>query len=147
MAPFLSSRLTPTRQAVIVYPAQSGDQRAALVAALEAVAHPQRLEILRLAARGPVTRQSLARALGVFEPTVHHHTSPLRAAGHGIPVARPVTLARVGRDEEIQRLADRVRGAVAEEGLGSGRPDADDTGCVCEDGGSFYALEFHAQII
>jgi hypothetical protein len=43
-----------------------------------------------------------------------------------------VALAIIGRDDKIQRLADRVRSAVAEECLGPGIPDADDTGWVRE---------------
>ncbi|WP_166680193.1 winged helix-turn-helix domain-containing protein [Kribbella sp. VKM Ac-2566] len=39
------------------------------------------MEILRLASQAPITGHALARALGLTEATVHHHTSLLRAAG------------------------------------------------------------------
>lgn len=87
LAPFLSVRLTPTKQALIVYPvqpdAQPGDQPSIteIVAALKALAHPQRLEILRITGQAPITGHALAQALGLTEATVHHHTSLLRAAG------------------------------------------------------------------
>jgi ArsR family transcriptional regulator len=87
IAPFLSVRLTPHKQALIVYPLQSrpgaADQPsvAEIVAALKALAHPQRLEILRITGQAPITGHTLARALGLTEATVHHHTTLLRTAG------------------------------------------------------------------
>ncbi|WP_433334729.1 ArsR/SmtB family transcription factor [Spirillospora sp. CA-294931] len=79
IAPFLSTRVTAPDQALIVFPVPSGE--ADLVAALKALAHPLRLQILRIADRAPITGHDLARTLGVTEATVHHHTSLLRAAG------------------------------------------------------------------
>jgi DNA-binding transcriptional ArsR family regulator len=83
IAPFLSARLTQAKQALIVYPAHARDQSPLpeLVAALKALAHRQRLEILRIAGQAPITGHALARALGLTEATVHHHTSLLRSAG------------------------------------------------------------------
>jgi ArsR family transcriptional regulator len=83
MAPYLSSRVVGGEKAVIVFPvpADAGPSLDSLVAGLKAMAHPQRLEILRLAAASPITGQQLAVALGLTEATVHHHTSLLRGAG------------------------------------------------------------------
>jgi DNA-binding transcriptional ArsR family regulator len=83
IAPFLSVRLETPRRALVLFPVQSGDGPtvADLVSALKAVAHPQRIEILRITGEGPITGQALAQQLGLTEATVHHHTSLLRAAG------------------------------------------------------------------
>lgn len=83
IAPFVSIRLTPNDQALIVFPAPSVPESslAELASTLKALAHPQRLEILRKVAQAPATGKALAQALGLTEATVHHHTSLLRAAG------------------------------------------------------------------
>ncbi|MEV0391291.1 metalloregulator ArsR/SmtB family transcription factor [Nonomuraea sp. NPDC050643] len=83
IAPFLSARLTSGDTALLVYPVQPHDQTplADLAAALKALAHPQRLTILRMITLAPITGHALAGALGLTEATVHHHTSLLRAAG------------------------------------------------------------------
>jgi DNA-binding transcriptional ArsR family regulator len=83
MTPFLSARLTPSKRALILYPVRSANEppRAKVVAALKALAHPQRLEILRITNQAPATGHTLARTIGLSEATVHHHTSLLRTAG------------------------------------------------------------------
>jgi DNA-binding transcriptional ArsR family regulator len=83
IAPFLSARFTANHQALIVYPVGTAGHPPVteLATALRAIAHPLRLEILRLATAVPVTGQELAGMLAVTEPTVHHHTTLLRAAG------------------------------------------------------------------
>jgi biotin operon repressor len=79
LAPFLSTRLTTGEHALIIFPILPPTLD--LVAALKALAHPQRLEILRIAAQSPVTGHTLAQNLGLTEATIHHHTSLLRGAG------------------------------------------------------------------
>jgi ArsR family transcriptional regulator, arsenate/arsenite/antimonite-responsive transcriptional repressor len=83
ITPFLSARLTTGKGALILYPVRAENEppRADVVAALKALAHPQRLEILRITNRAPVTGHALARTIGLTEATVHHHTSLLRTAG------------------------------------------------------------------
>lgn len=83
MTPFLSARLTPAKRALILYPVRSANEptRAHVVATLKALAHPQRLEILRITNQAPVTGHTLARTIGLSDATVHHHTSLLRTAG------------------------------------------------------------------
>lgn len=83
LAPFLSARLTWRHEALIIYPAPSGQRPGLeeLAAALQALADPQRLEILRLCMARPVTGHTLAQTLGLTGATIHHHTSRLRAAG------------------------------------------------------------------
>jgi hypothetical protein len=51
---------------------------------------------------------------------------------HGLPEAGPMALGVVGRDDEVERLADRLGGPVPEQGLGRGIPDTDDAGGLCE---------------
>jgi hypothetical protein len=78
-------------------------------------------------------RDSHDRSVPVQRRDVERSMVDVPVAGsHGGPEARPVALAIIGRDDKIQRLADRVRSAVAEECLGPGIPDADDTGWVRE---------------
>lgn len=52
-----------------------------LVRSLKALADPGRLKILRLISRQPAYGPELVTALGLSQPTVHHHLAQLRAAG------------------------------------------------------------------
>lgn len=83
IAPFLSARFRTSQLALIVYPTETDayPPTERLAAALKAIAHPLRLEILRIATATPITGQQLAHQLGLAEATVHHHTSLLRTAG------------------------------------------------------------------
>ncbi len=79
--PYLVSRVVTDRSAVVIFspeqPLSSLDDAADLFRVL---GHPQRLAILRHLSVAPATGQELAGVLGVSEPTIHHHTSALRAA-------------------------------------------------------------------
>lgn len=45
--------------------------------------------------------------------------------GHGLPVAGPVSVALAIRDDDVERLSDRVGGGPSEEALGSVVPEHD----------------------
>lgn len=53
----------------------------ALVRALKALADPARLRVMLLLSRHPMFGPELIGALGLAQPTVHHHLAQLRAAG------------------------------------------------------------------
>jgi DNA-binding transcriptional ArsR family regulator len=111
IAPFLSARVVTGQKASIVFPV-SPDQPPpleSLAAGLRAIAHAQRLEILRLAAAAPITGQELARALGLSEPTVHHHTSLLRAAGLLTSNRDAHRVYHTVRPDALDALLDRIR--------------------------------------
>lgn len=52
-----------------------------LVRSLKALADPGRLKVLRLLGHHPMYGPELVTALGLSQPTVHHHLAQLRAAG------------------------------------------------------------------
>jgi DNA-binding transcriptional ArsR family regulator len=116
MAPFLSFRLTAGEHALIIFPVGQRPSED-LVSALKALAHPQRLEILRIAGKAPVTGHALAQTLGLTEATVHHHTSLLRAAGllASNRDANQVHLAAV--PGALPDLFTRILGLTGERGL------------------------------
>src|SRR5262249_23738978 len=58
---------------------------------------------------------------------------PRRAGRHGLVVAGPVPGSQTLRDDEIQRLADGLRGPIAEHGFGAGVPQTDDAVAIRED--------------
>src|SRR5918995_516046 len=53
--------------------------------------------------------------------------------GHHGPVALPMASAVVGRDDEIERLADGLGRPMSEQRLGGRVPDTDDAGRLGED--------------
>ncbi|MBI2762044.1 MAG: metalloregulator ArsR/SmtB family transcription factor [Chloroflexi bacterium] len=88
--PFMSSRVDEVAgEALIVYGVRTNvflkyekvplDQN--LTRALKALADPARLRVLRLLSRGPIEGPALVTALGLTQPTVHHHLAQLRTAG------------------------------------------------------------------
>jgi len=111
IAPFLSVRVVAGRTACIVFPISLGERPLleALVAGLKALAHPQRLEILRLAVASPITGQELARALGLTEATVHHHTALLRGAGLLTSNRNAHRVYHAVREDALEALLDRTR--------------------------------------
>jgi len=58
---------------------------------------------------------------------------PALARLHHVAVAFPVPGAEQRRDDEIERLPDRLRGSVAEDALGALVPMADDAVPICRD--------------
>lgn len=111
IAPFLSARVVAGQKASIVFPVSPGQPPSleSLAASLKAIAHAQRLEILRLAAVSPITGQELARALGLTEATVHHHTSLLRAAGLLTSNRNAHRVYHTVRTDALEALLDRTR--------------------------------------
>jgi DNA-binding transcriptional ArsR family regulator len=87
--PFMFSRVdVPAGEALIVYgvrtellgrydPASADPQ---LAQAIRALADPNRQKLVRLLARQPKFGPELVTALGLSQPTVHHHLAQLRAA-------------------------------------------------------------------
>jgi DNA-binding transcriptional ArsR family regulator len=114
IAPFLSARIVAGQQASIVFPVSLDPPPPleSLAAGLKAIAHPQRLEILRLAAASPITGQELARALGLTEATVHHHTSLLRAAGLLTSNRNAHRVYHTARTDALDALLDNSRRTI-----------------------------------
>lgn len=88
--PFVASRVDErTGEALIIYGVRTDvflkydpvplDPN--LVRTLKALADPGRLRVLRLISRHPMYGPELVAALGLSQPTVHHHLAQLRAAG------------------------------------------------------------------
>jgi len=111
IAPFLSSRVVAKRYALIVFPVppERGQSSIDLATALKALGHPQRLEMLRIAAAAPITGHALARAMGLTEATVHHHTSLLRAAGLMTSTRDAQRVYHSARLEALDRLFEDTR--------------------------------------
>jgi DNA-binding transcriptional ArsR family regulator len=119
ITPFLSYRAVAGEFALVVFPVPPalGASPADLAFALKALSHPQRLEILRIAAAAPITGHALARATGLSEATVHHHTSLLRAAGLLTATRDAHRVYHSARPDALARLLDETRaltGAGAE---------------------------------
>jgi hypothetical protein len=53
--------------------------------------------------------------------------------GHGGAEAGPMSFAKFMRDDEVERLADRIGGGMSEQCLRSGIPDANHAGRLCKD--------------
>src|SRR5215208_442281 len=78
-----------------------------LMRALESVAHPIRLSVIRrLADGGPASLTELAAAAGVHENTVRSHVAVLETGG--VIVSEPRPLDRPGRPGVNYRLADEA---------------------------------------
>lgn len=52
-----------------------------LLRVIKALTDPNRIRLVQLLARRPMFGPELVTALGLAQPTVHHHLSQLRAAG------------------------------------------------------------------
>ena len=106
LAPFLSARLTWRHEALIIYPAP-GNQPPGLdelAVALQALADPQRLQILRLCMTAPATGHTLAQTLSLTDATIHHHTSRLRAAGLLTSTRAANRVYHTGRPQRLEHL-------------------------------------------
>ena len=88
--PFMSTRVDErTGEALIVYGVRTDvflkyervPVDPELTRALKALADPGRIKVLRLLGKRPMYGTELVKALGLAQPTVHHHFAQLRAAG------------------------------------------------------------------
>jgi DNA-binding transcriptional ArsR family regulator len=88
--PFMSSRVDERAgEALILYGVRTDLFRKydpvpldpGLVRALKALADPGRLKVMLLLGKSPMFGPELIAALGLAQPTVHHHLAQLRAAG------------------------------------------------------------------
>lgn len=87
--PFMATRVDEARRAALVVygipsalfaDAEPDPADSALLASLRALAHPARLRIVRLLAARPMYGRELVTAVGLKQPTVHHHLAQLRTA-------------------------------------------------------------------
>ncbi len=127
--PFMSARLDErTGEALVIYGLSSDffdaydpvPVRHELIAALKAMADPNRLALLEILGGGEVYATELTSRLGLAQPTVHHHLAQLRTAG----------LIRQERDRHGMRYSIRPDSADAllrslRDLLGSPAPDLD----------------------
>jgi DNA-binding transcriptional ArsR family regulator len=88
--PFMSARVDVfTGDALIIYGVRSDlleryeavPLDTGLVQALKALSDPGRLKVVRLVGQRPMFGPELVAALGLSQPTMHHHLARLRAAG------------------------------------------------------------------
>jgi DNA-binding transcriptional ArsR family regulator len=127
--PFMSARLDErTGEALVIYglPSDFFDAydpvpvRHELIAALKAMADPNRLALLEILSGDEVYGTELTSRLGLAQPTVHHHLAQLRTAG----------LIRQERDRHGMRYSIRHDSADTllrslRDLLGSPAPDLD----------------------